>query len=94
MGLPTYEFNDLCSDDLARLLQDKGYSITVEQDPDMVIEVKQGCGRCLILPLKESDGDAFHLVCGSNPIRWWFDMRLHKRLDRLLVAEGARFLQL
>ena len=34
-------------------------------------------------------GCSFFLTCGSNPLFWWFDLRLLSLVERHLISQGA-----
>jgi hypothetical protein len=52
---------------------------------------RQGLGTVDFSGFVEKEGDpyTFHLVCGSNPLFWFFDMRLLSRIERILLLHGA-----
>ncbi len=98
MGLPTYSCPDDVESKIPRLFEGKRIQLT---------EVPSNGGRLgytfrsdwgtveLIWIDQLFDGQAvFFLVCESNPLFWIWDLRLHRRVDEILVRAGARLISM
>ncbi|MCD6050769.1 MAG: hypothetical protein K0Q55_2172 [Verrucomicrobia bacterium] len=93
MGLPTYN----CSEDLPEAvpatLSPHGIRVTSRSVPGCrhAYRFRQGLGTVDFGGFVEKQGEpyTFHLVCSSNPLFWFFDMRLLSRVERILLSQGA-----
>ncbi len=93
MGLPTYN----CSEDLPEAVPATLSRHGIRATPRSVqgcrhaYRLRQGLGTVDFGGFTDKhDGRyMFHLVCSSNPLFWFFDMRLLSRVEGILLSQGA-----
>jgi hypothetical protein len=93
MGLPTYN----CSGDLLERVPAALSEHGIRVQPRSVCgcrhayRFRRGLGTVDFHGFVEKDGDpyVFHLVCSSNPLFWFFDLRLLSRVEQILISHGA-----
>lgn len=93
MGLPTYN----CPEDLAEripaVLSEHGIRVKPRTVPKYrhAYRIRRRLGTVDFSGFVEKEGDpyTFHLTCGSNPLFWFFDIRLLSRIERILLSHGA-----
>jgi hypothetical protein len=93
MGLPTYTCPEGFAERVPDLLSANG--IHVHPRPlrnycRHAYTFRRGLATVEFSGFVEREGEpySFFLVCGRNPLFWFFDMRLLSRVERVLRASG------
>ena len=94
MGLTTYNCTEEFAQRVPDLLAKHGFRVVGEQKPQIILHaytIRRGLGTVSFGGFIEKSGTPymFFLTCGRNPLFWFFDMRLHSRVEQVLLAHGA-----
>jgi hypothetical protein len=93
MGLPTYNCPEDLAESVPATLTPHGIRVMPHSASGCrhAYIFRRGLGTVKFGEFVEKEGGphTFRLVCGSNPLFWFFDMRLLSRVERVLLSHGA-----